>query len=120
MYLALIFLVFLARDVWTALWFPVGSTGETHFGIGVGTLVLLTNVVLLSGYTFGCHSLRHLIGGGLDQFSRSPVRKRLYDCATCFNGRHMMWAWMSLFGVMLSDLYVRLLSMGVITDWRII
>ena len=28
------------------------------------------NVILLGGYTFGCHSLRHLVGGRLDQLSR--------------------------------------------------
>jgi hypothetical protein len=32
----------------------------------------------------------------------------------------MKWAWMSLFGVALTDLYVRLCSMGVLTDWRIV
>ena len=36
---------------------------RTDFGIGVGTIVLAINVVLLGGYTFGCHSLRHLVGG---------------------------------------------------------
>jgi hypothetical protein len=31
----------------------------------------------------------------------------------------MNWAWLSLFGVMLTDLYIRLCSMGVIADYRI-
>ena len=26
------------------------------FGIGVGSLILILNVVLIGGYTFGCHS----------------------------------------------------------------
>ncbi|MDP8972541.1 MAG: hypothetical protein M3N45_05050 [Actinomycetota bacterium] len=38
-------------------------------GITVGSLLLLLNVVLLSGYTFGCHSLRHLVGGRVDCYS---------------------------------------------------
>ncbi|TMA12338.1 MAG: succinate dehydrogenase, partial [Deltaproteobacteria bacterium] len=29
-------------------------------------------------------------------------------------------AWASLFGVALADLYVRLCSMGVLRDWRIL
>ena len=37
-----------------------------QFGIGVGTVVMLVNATLLSGYLFGCHSWRHLIGGRLD------------------------------------------------------
>ena len=32
----------------------------------------------------------------------------------------MRWAWGSLFWVMFSDLYVRLCSMGIFTDWRIL
>jgi hypothetical protein len=32
----------------------------------------------------------------------------------------MKWAWMSLVGVAFADLYVRLCSMGVWHDWRIL
>jgi hypothetical protein len=119
MYLALAFLVFLAMDVWQALWFEDPTTGQTSFGIGVGTLVLAANVTLLGGYTLGCHSLRHLVGGRLNQLSRHPVRKAAYSCSSCLNRRHMVWAWMSLVWVGFSDVYVRLCSMGIWTDWRI-
>jgi hypothetical protein len=119
LYLALAFLVILACDVWKAMWFADPVTGATAFGIGVGTLVLAMNVVLLAGYTFGCHSLRHLVGGRLDQMSRSPARLRAYGCVSCLNRRHMPWAWVSLFWVGFSDLYVRLCSMGVWRDVRI-
>ncbi|HSK11033.1 MAG TPA: hypothetical protein VK911_15730 [Vicinamibacterales bacterium] len=120
LYLALIFLVVLTYDVWTALWFTDPATGQQRFGIGVGTLVLTANVTLLAGYTFGCHSLRHLVGGRLDQFSAHPGRTRVYRAACRFNNRHMRWAWGSLFSVALADLYVRLCSMGIITDWRLL
>jgi hypothetical protein len=33
-----------------------------------------------------------------------------------FNGRHMQFAWASLLWVMITDVYVRLVSMGVIKD----
>ena len=62
MYLALVFLIFLLSDVWRALWFT-DAAGKTHFGLGLGTIILALNVFLLGGYTMGCHSLRHLIGG---------------------------------------------------------
>ena len=120
LYLALLFLVFLACDVYKAFWFKDPATGVVSFGVGVGTLVLALNVVLLGGYALGCHSLRHLVGGGIDQLTRAPVRHRAYDCVSCLNRRHMVWAWCSLFWVAFSDLYVRLCSMGVWTDWRII
>ena len=113
LYAALLFLVFLAHDVWKALWF------DGKFGIGVGTLVLLVNVCLLGSYTLGCHSLRHLTGGLFDVLSRRPIRKKAYDCVSCLNRRHMLFAWSSLIWVAFSDFYVRMCSMGVWTDWRI-
>ncbi len=120
LYLALLFLVFLSYDVWKACWFEVAGTGERSFGLGVGTLVLLVNVVLLGGYALGCHSLRHLLGGSLDQLSRAPLALRANRCVSCLNRRHMSWAWASLCSVAFSDLYVRLCSMGVWTDWRLL
>lgn len=118
-YLAVLFLGFLAYDVWLALWFANPVTGKESFGIGVGTLVLAVNVLLLGGYTFGCHSLRHIVGGFLDHLSGAPVRRRVYHCVSCLNQRHMGWAWASLCWVMFTDVYVRLCSMGVWHDLRI-
>ena len=119
LYLALGFLVFLSHDVWKAMWFIDPATGEETFGLGVGTLVLALNVILLGGYTLGCHSLRHLVGGYLDLLSRAPARRSAYRCVSCLNRRHMLWAWMSLCWVGFSDIYVRLCSMGIWSDWRL-
>ncbi len=47
LYIALAFLVILSYDVWRALWFINPGTGREEFGIGLGTLVLAANVVLL-------------------------------------------------------------------------
>jgi len=119
LYIAIIFIFLLAWGAFQAMWFFSEDDGRWHFGIGVGTLVLVLNVILLGGYTFGCHSLRHLVGGRIRQLSRHPVRKTSYDCVSCLNARHMQWAWYSLFWVGFSDLYIRLCSMGVWSDWRI-
>jgi hypothetical protein len=113
-------LVILARDVWEALWFLDPASGRESFGVGVGTLVLTANTLLLGGYLFGCHSMRHVAGGFQDQLSRSPLGLSGYKCVSCLNRRHMAWAWTSLFGVAFADLYVRLVSMGVWTDVRIL
>ena len=114
LYFALIFVALLAYDVWNATQFDDG------FGVGLGTIVLAINVFFLGGYTLGCHSLRHLVGGFMDRLSGTPIRRTVYDCVSCLNGHHMRWAWMSLFSVALSDVYVRLCSMGVLSDWRIL
>ena len=47
LYLALLFLFVLSYDVWKAMWFT-DAAGRTTFGIGVGTIVLAVNRVLLS------------------------------------------------------------------------
>jgi hypothetical protein len=116
----LLVILFLAHDVWKAMWFADPATGRQTFGIGLGTIILAVNVVLLSGYTLGCHSLRHLIGGRIDLLSKFPTRRRAYDCVSCLNRGHMGWAWPSLVMVAFADLYIRLCSMGVWHDWRII
>lgn len=113
LYLALVFIVILTYDAIAATQFSDG------FGIGVGTIVLSMNVILLGGYTFGCHSLRHLVGGGCDQLSNKPARHAAWRWVSKLNHRHMLFAWLSLFWVGFSDFYVRMVSMGVFTDYRI-
>src|SRR5215510_10113918 len=90
LYLALIFLIFLAHDAIKAFWFDNG------FGIGLGSIILTANVFFLGGYTFSCHSLRHLVGGRCDELSKKPVQHTAYNCVTYLNRRHMLWAWCSL------------------------
>ncbi len=114
MAVAVVFVFFLGYDAWNAFWFADG------FGIGVGTLILVVNVICLGGYTFGCHSLRHIVGGWRDQFSKKPGWAIPYNCASCLNRAHNRWAWISLFTVAFSDVYVRLCSMGIWTDVRIL
>jgi hypothetical protein len=114
LYLALVFIVILSWDAFKAYQF------EDGFGIGLGSIVLTINPVLLGGYTLGCHSLRHIVGGRIDEMSKSPLRAQAYDCVSCLNRKHMAWAWCSLLWVAFTDLYVRLCSMGVWYDWRIL
>ena len=111
-WLSVIVLVFLWWDALLVFRFPDG------FGMGVGTLVLLANAALLSLYTFSCHSCRYLCGGYLDTFHKAPRRYRLWRITNVLNARHNVFAWISLVGVGLSDLYVRLVSMGVLQDVR--
>jgi hypothetical protein len=105
------------------LWFDAIIAFDFHgrFGIGLGSVLMLVNVVLLSGYTFGCHAFRHLAGGELDCFSCSTTaraRHRLWQGITILNIRHDRWAWASLFSVAATDIYIRLLLHGVLQDPR--
>jgi hypothetical protein len=116
LYLAIIFLAFLWKDAVQAFFF------DGKFGMGVGTLVLLVNICLLTTYTLSCHSLRHLAGGKLDCFSCATFGKPRHAAwrgLTFLNERHMLFAWLSLFSVGFADFYVRLVSSGAIQDVRI-
>lgn len=119
LYIAIAFIGLLSYDVWNAMWVADGQGGQS-FTITLGTLVLAINVILLSGYTFGCHSLRHLIGGARNMLSKNPVRSKCYDCVGCLNKKHMIFAWCSLFWVAFSDVYVRLCSMNIWHDWSLV
>lgn len=115
LYGALFLLVILWYDAFAAF-FKNG-----RIGIGVGTLVMIINASLLSGYTFGCHSWRHLIGGKLNCFScdsGSKTRYGLWKKSNWFNQRHMLFAWLSLFWVCFTDFYVSMASRGVIRDFN--
>ena len=118
-YVAVFFIVMLTWDALLAFRFPT-PTGDHQFGIGVGTLVMWINVILLAGYTFSCHSCRHVCGGHVDVFSKAPARYRVWHFFTRLNERHPLFAWLSLFSVGLTDLYIRLVAMGIIHDLRIL
>jgi hypothetical protein len=113
-YIALAFVVFLYQGAFRAFF----KDGE--FGVGVGSIVLLVNATLLASYTFGCHSFRHLIGGRDDCMScgEPTLKYGAWKKASWLNARHMQFAWTSLFSVGLADVYVRLVSMGVIHDFN--
>jgi hypothetical protein len=111
-WLSLVILAFLWWDALLAFRFPSG------FGVGLGTLVMLANVVLLSLYSLSCHSCRYLAGGYLDVFHNARLRFRLWSMTNRLNEHHALFAWVSLWGVALTDVYIRLVSMGVIRDVR--
>jgi hypothetical protein len=90
-----------------------------NFGLGLGTLIMLANVILLWGYTLGCHSCRHITAGRLNNFSKHPVRYWTWTKVSWLNTRHMQLAWTTLGTLMLTDLYIWLVAAGVFSDPRI-
>jgi hypothetical protein len=113
LYLAFIPLFFLWLDAILAL-HPDGT-----WRLGLGNVILFVNVVLLSGFSLSCNSLRHLAGGRLDCFSctaRTRTQYSLWKRLTGLNVNHMRWAWFSLISVAGADLYVRLLAIGLLHD----
>jgi hypothetical protein len=114
LYLGIFFIVILTYDAIVSYRFADG------FGIGVGSLVLTINTILLASYTFSCHSLRHIIGGRKDEVSKNALQLACYNCVSGMNRKHSLFAWVSLTSVGFADLYVRLCSMGIWTDFRIL
>lgn len=86
---------------------------DGEFGLGLGNLVLLGNVVALWAYTASCHSCRSIIGGRLNHFSKHPVRYKLWGWVTRLNGKHMQLAWLTLGTLAVTDFYI----MAVAADW---
>ncbi|MFF4156568.1 hypothetical protein [Streptomyces sp. NPDC001678] len=86
--------------------------------MGLGTLVLLANIGLIWAYTLSCHSCRHIVGGRLRNFSKHPVRYRMWGWVSALNARHMQLAWASLVSVAVADLYVYLVASGAFSDPR--
>lgn len=116
LYAAIVFLAFLWHDAYKGVF-----AWKDGVHVGVGSLVLLLNCLLLSGYTFGCHSWRHLIGGNVNSYSTAPlgmIRHSLWKLVSLLNAKHMYWAWASLFGVALTDVYVRAVASGALHDVR--
>jgi hypothetical protein len=114
LYFALLYLPILGADAIASF------VRDGQIGIGVGSVILCVNVCLLSGYTLGCHSFRHLVAGRSDCIScgQRTARLRWWSFSSWLNVRHAQFAWCSLVWVGLTDAYVRLVSMGVITDWN--
>jgi hypothetical protein len=48
------------------------------------------------------------------------VRRKAHRWISTLTGRHMFWAWVSLFSVWGADVYVRLLMTGYISDLRLV
>lgn len=116
LYVALIFLIILWYDAGKAF-FMDGS-----FRVGVGSLVLLLNIILLTLYTFSCHSLRHIVGGKVDCFSCAAFGRPRYTAwrwTSFLNNRHGLYAWLSLLSVGFADFYVRLVASGTIKDLKL-
>ena len=86
--------------------------------MGLGTVLMVINIVFIWLYTLSCHSCRHTVGGRLRHFSKHPVRYRLWTWVSRLNVNHGRYAWYSLFSVALVDLYIYLLATNVIDDVR--
>ncbi len=135
LYLGILFIAMLSFEALRAMFWNVPSGAPFWHGdvqIRVGTLVLMLNVFLLAGYTFGCHSLRYLIGGKKRCFScpanphndedGGAITKRysLWKGVSKLNVNHAIWAWFSLFMVAFADFYVWMVSIGVWPDYAVI
>jgi hypothetical protein len=117
------FFLYVTLFVLGFLWWDAIQAFDLHgqFFIGLGSVIMLVNVILLSGYTLGCHALRNLVGGGINCFSCSrntKARHGVWRFVSVLNGNHALWAWCSMISVGGADIYIRLLIHHVIHDPR--
>ncbi len=115
LYFALIFIGILWYDAFVSFF----RDGE--FGVGVGSIILTLNATFLGLYTTSCHSFRHIVGGRKNSFNCDGCTTASYGAwkkVSFLNSNHMVYAWISLFWVGFTDLYIRMVSMGFITDFN--
>ncbi len=119
LYAAIVVLGFLLHDAYMSFF------RDGKFGVGVGSIILTLNPILLGMYTFGCHAWRHLVGGRKDCFSCDAINRDrgmtrsygLWRGVTWLNERHMLLAWVSMIWVGWTAVYVRLVATGTIHDY---
>jgi hypothetical protein len=111
-YAALVVSLILSYDTVIAFKDEDGNWGH----VGLGTLIMVVNIVLIWLYTLSCHSCRHTVGGRLRHFSKHPLRYKAWTIVSNLNLSHAKYAWLSLFSVALTDFYIYLLATGQFTD----
>ena len=113
-WIAIVFNVILSADAVIAFRNHQGQWGH----MGLGTLILIVNAALLWMYSLSCHACRHAVGGRLKHFSKHPARYWMWTQVSKLNTKHQQYAWVSLFWVLFTDLYIRLVASGAISDPR--
>jgi len=111
LYLAFIPMTILWYDLFLAVW----HDGSPRLGVGV--VLLAADATLVALYVFSCHSLRHLVGGGLDCYSCTANTRRrhgMWARVTSLNRHHGTWFWASLLSIVVADLYIRALAAEII------
>ena len=112
-YAGLLLNVILSYDAIISFKNPEGEWGH----MSVGSLVLVVSSTLLWFYSMSCHSCRHTIGGRLKNFSKHPIRYKLWSWASVLNHSHQQFAWFSLAAVAFADIYVRQVATGAWTNF---
>ena len=115
LYIAIGFVLVLSYDAVLAFF----RNGE--LGIGIGTIILLINPILLAGYVFGCHAFRHITGGHNNCFTcpqgKETIQYKIWNNVSKLNSQHMFWAWISMIWVAFTDIYIRMVSKGYWIDF---
>lgn len=95
---------------------PEGHT----FGFGLGSLIMLVNLVMLWLYSLSCHACRHAVGGRINNFSKHPLRYRMWTGVSRLNPLHGNFAMASLVTVITTDAYIMAVSAGWFSDLRFV
>jgi hypothetical protein len=110
--------LFGAINVYDAILAFHGEDGGV--GIGLGTVIIWVNLVMLWAYTLSCHACRHIVGGRLRSFSKHPWRYRYWTLVSKLNTRHGQFAMISLVTVIGTDAYIMAVSADWFSDPRLI
>lgn len=111
LYAAIALGIFHWYEAFHAMWF------DGSLGLGVGTILAFVDAIFLTLYITSCHAFRHLLGGGVDK--QGTTTNKIWSFISGLNINHGRWFWYSLTSIWVWDIYLRLVSHGIITDLRL-
>lgn len=110
LYLAIIVLPFFYYDIYYSMFYQGG-----FLVFRVGTIIMVTEVIFVTLWTFSCHAFRHLIGGYKDCYSCTAMgkgQKSVFNGQSILNRYHEVFAYTSLLLVATVDIFIRALVLG--------
>ena len=115
------FALYLAFIPLVVLWWDlvISMVHDGQFRLGLGVFLIAADAILVTLYVGSCHSFRHLVGGSMDCFSctaYTETRHGIWKWVSRINVHHGKYAWLSLFSIILVDLYVRALALDIINE----
>ena len=87
---------------------------EGRFYFGFGVVLALLDATMLTFYVVSCHAFRHLLGGSVNR--QGSMMNKVWAKISKLNKYHPTWFWLSITSIFIYDLYIRVVSWGLIPD----
>ena len=90
---------------------------QNTFYLGFGCLLAFADAIFLTFYVISCHAFRNLFGGGTKR--QGVFMNKVWSAISKLNKHHGLWFWCSLLSIWAYDLYIRLITSGILQEMRL-